>query len=180
MGEAARRRVVRALRRRAMKPMRLSERAEGGSAPDVGMRLREALPRALMAPCLPTPAAHLGRFSDPAAAWDAYRQHAHALLADALAAEGTEAELTAAGWDQGWGKNDAEAPLFQALDSVLDRKRVACAGKLRQLDAVLSATRGLKLDGSPQSLDILSIFRIEKQDHSYLPRSQDWFRPREW
>ena len=76
----------------------------------------------------------------------------------------------------------AEAPLFAALDAVMRRKRVACANKLDQLEAMQQALLGREpLDGTALTeVDVDSIFKIEKRDKSYVPQDRSWFQVQSW
>ena len=113
------RRMSRALRRRA--------RGAPADADDGGARLRESLPRALLAPCDRSPRA---MFANADSKWDQWRQHARALLAEAWAAfDGTRGGTSPPGWADAL---DAGTPLAQALDGVLVRKRAPCHNKLDQ------------------------------------------------
>ena len=118
MAEEARR-MSRALRRRA--------RGAPTDTDDGGVRLRESLPRALLAPCERLPRA---MFANADAKWDRWRQHARALLAEAWATfDGTRGGAMLPGWVETF---DADTPLAQALDGVLVRKRTPCHNKLDQ------------------------------------------------
>ena len=144
LGTASERgRVVRSLR----------ARAKGGDSADGGAPLREALPRALIAPCARVRRQVFAGDGDVAAGW---RRHALSLVQDAVAAAGGEVPTWAA-------SGAAEDPLFALLDAVLERKRASCHGKLRQLDAFLEAMGDRLPDGQPLPIDIDNIFRIEKQ-----------------
>lgn len=62
------------------------------------------------------------------------------------------------------------------------RKRVACANKLDQLEAMQQALLGREpLDGTALTeVDVDAIFKIEKRDKSYVPQDRTWFQVRSW
>lgn len=154
LAHGAAQRLVGALRRLAA--------AEPGG--ELGAMLREALPRALMAPAnvLPDPAqfeprdtavagggpraplpadsakASLPTFATGGGPVGAWRLHAQSLLLDAMAADGLRAPrwLTGTGGSGSPGAAQREA-LFLELDAVLLRKRVSCQLKLEQIDRFL-------------------------------------------
>ena len=75
------------------------------------------------------------------------------------------------------------APLAAALDTVMARKRVPCAEKLEQIEAMQSALGGRTgpLSGAPlEDVDVDQIFMIEKRDKTYLPADRTWFKPHDW
>ena len=164
--------VVRALRRVARRPAPAGDSSEA----DPGVRLREALPRALVQACdLPRVGGSaggrvFGGGGEDAAAW---RQHARRLLEDAMAADRPGAQLPR------WlASPSPTAPLHTALDAVLARKRIPCAQKLGQIEAMLGALEGkLPLTGAPMTpgVDVDGIFLMEKRDKSYLPKDRGWF-----
>ena len=155
---------------RAARALQRQAAAQPGGA--IGVRLREALPRQLLAP--PPPGAALA--SNGSAAWAGWRCHALALLADALKADGGG---TAAEW--------GDAALLDALDAALARKRIPRALKLAQIDAFLSAMEardrgggGLLGELGVLDVDIDAIFKIEKADKSWMPAQRAWYNAREW
>jgi hypothetical protein len=158
--------LVRALRRAAVAH---TVDAEG----HVGVRLREALPRALVRQCKTSEAAS---FTDPAN--DGWRAYAVSLLMETLRDNASSEALPAA-----LSLLDARAPLFEALDAVLRRKRIPCTHKLEQIEAMADALKehALPLTGQPvQGVDVDSIFLLEKRDRSYLPADREWFQPNRW
>ena len=155
---------------RAARALQRQAAAQPGGA--IGVRLREALPRQLLAP--PPPGAALA--SNGSAAWAGWRCHALALLADALKADG-------GGTPVEWG----DAALLDALDAALARKRIPRALKLAQIDAFLSAMEardrgggGLLGELGVLDVDIDAIFKIEKADKSWMPAQRAWYNAREW
>ena len=163
-GEAAA--VVASLRRMASRTVGVNE--------DAGARLREALPRALMAGC---EVSDRPTFSSPDAA--AWRRYATDLLADALGADAQRALRELPRW---MSSHATDAPLFEALDAVMRRKRVPCNSKRSQIEAMQQALDGrLALDGqSLPEVDVDAIFKIEKRDKSYIPYDRTWFQPSLW
>ena len=146
---------------------------------DVGARLREAVPRAVMVRC--------GVSNRPVFTSDAdarWRTYAVNLLADAIAADGV-----LGGRLPSWLHSTAsDAPLVATLEAVLRRKRQPCAAKLEQIEAMRDALSGQlghavgrALSGTPlDEIDVDAIFKIEKRDKGYLPRDQAWYRPLDW
>lgn len=112
------------------------------------------------------------------------------LLRDALQEDG--AVSLPAGWRAEGG---ADAHLHGMLDRVLGRKRVACAQKLQQIEAMRDALAGSdhrcatsagcsltgeRVGGDGAGIDVDGIFLIEKRDKAYQPRDKAWHRMREW
>ena len=155
--------IVAALRRVAAQ----ARRVEG----DAGARLREALPRAIMAECARSEAPF---FTVPKEA--SWRRYAVDLLESAIIEDG---RMRPPEWLQHTAPEDA---LFVALDAVIVRKRIPCYLKRTQIEAMQAAVAGrTPLTGEPQSsIDVDTIFLIEKQDKSYLPRDRTWFQPQLW
>ena len=153
---------------------------------EAGARLREALPRAIVQSCgidgagggVGGAAARV--FSGEGEDATAWRQHAHRLLGEAVVADRPGARLP-----QWLASPSPTAPLHLALDAVLARKRIPCAQKLGQIEAMLGALAGkLPLTGAPMTpgIDVDGIFMMEKRDKSYLPRDRGWLNPNgpEW
>ena len=114
--------------------------------------------------------------SPDAAAW---RRYATDLLADALGADAQRALRELPRW---MSSHATDAPLFEALDAVMRRKRVPCNSKRSQIEAMQQALDGrLALDGqSLPEVDVDAIFKIEKRDKSYIPYDRTWFQPSLW
>ena len=155
---------------------RVAARTAAAGEDDVGSRLREALPRAVSGGC--------GRSEQLVfmGAADRWRGYAMRLLAEAVAADGPTRALPA------WLRDESSgAPLAMALEAVLRRKRLPCAAKLEQIEAMRDALDGAAvgggqpLSGAPlDAIDVDGIFKIEKRDKSYLPRDRNWFNARQW
>ena len=102
----------------------------------------------------------------------AWRQYAQQLLSDVVKSDRMDARLPK------WLRStEADAPLFVALDAALERKRIPCAQKLGQIEAMLAALKGkLPLSGAPMTpaVDVDGIFLMEKRDKSYVPEDRRW------
>ena len=146
-----------------------------GREEDAGSRLREALPRYIAAECVHSPRPF---FTVPEEA--SWRRYATSLLAAAI----HEDNRSKLGGPPAWLSNtEPTEPLFQAMDAVLYRKRIPCALKRQQIEAMQGEMRKRPqpLTGEPiLDVDVDTIFRLEKQDKSYLPQDKTWFNPRSW
>ncbi|KAL3899477.1 MAG: hypothetical protein SGPRY_012633, partial [Prymnesium sp.] len=141
-----------------IKALRSRARGQLNDPGGIGALLRETLPRALLAPCDRQMRAY---FTNPDEAWDVWRLHALRLLVDA--------------WKSANGGETREIPTW--LESL--QASSVLAERLDQITAFLEAISGRTLDGQPQSdIDIDTIFRIEKQDRSYVPKDRSWFKHR--
>ena len=102
----------------------------------------------------------------------AWRQYAQQLLSDVVKSDRMDARLPK------WLRStEADAPLFVALDAALERKRIPCAQKLGQIEAMLAALKGkLPLSGAPMTpaVDVDGIFLMEKREKSYVPEDRRW------
>lgn len=113
-------------RTRMVHAMRRLSKADVPDAERIGPQLREALPRALLAPC---DRQLRSMFANPDPAWDFWRGHARKLLTGAW-------RLTAHGMSTPeWARSlQAQSPLAGLLDESLQRKRTPCHLKLSQVD----------------------------------------------
>mmetsp|Transcript_39300 Transcript_39300/g.83764 ORF Transcript_39300/g.83764 Transcript_39300/m.83764 type:complete len:251 (-) Transcript_39300:182-934(-) len=146
-------------------------RASRMPSDELGVLLREALPRALMAPDVECPC-----FAGPGGDVDFGRWREHALeMLKGLVPQDASPSLGQMDWLR--LEDSAMALYFKQLDGVLVRKRVPMVQKLSQIESFLGAMGAYdKTDGStPEGVDIDTIFRIEKKDRSYLPKDRSWY-----
>uniref|UniRef100_A0A7S4FAL1 Bifunctional lysine-specific demethylase and histidyl-hydroxylase n=1 Tax=Chrysotila carterae TaxID=13221 RepID=A0A7S4FAL1_CHRCT len=138
-----------------------------GDSP-LGSQLREALPRAIMAPHLECPC-----FASTSTNWQMWRSHALQLLRQ-IAQKHPELQLR-------WLRDEEDAYfLYTELDKVLARKKVPNKMKMSQIEAFLNAMDGLQLSYPQANVNITQIFMIEKQDKSYVPVDRTWHAPWQW
>ncbi|KAL1499685.1 hypothetical protein AB1Y20_011882 [Prymnesium parvum] len=203
--------------KQALQLMRVLRRIAARAAhKDVAVPLLEALPRALLGECVSDH--KLLGFKEPPASSRRRRrrvsgvqQRQRVISRAVFSAEGPDA----AGWrgyalhllikallaESPWSTpykwladSEAGAPLFVALDGVLSRKRLSCAQKLEQLEAMRAAllSKGVSPDGPlpevvldhgdgrADDIDALAIFNLEKHLREHVPGDPTWAVPSEW